>query len=377
LKGASSDDGRQRIAIIGAGIGGLTVAAALRQQGISVELYEQAKAFARVGSGIQVGPNAMKALRAIGLGAPLERLAFRPPGMRNREWDTGRITFELPLGEATEAEYGAPYLMLHRGDLHAALAEAVPASLIHFASKLVDLEPRSSDVRMIFEGGDEVVADAVVAADGVHSVVRERLLDTKDAEFTGRVAYRTVFPASRLREQELDPATKWWGPDRHIVIYHISGGQEIYFTTSVPDAEWRLESWSAFGDVNELIEKFEGFHPQVQAVLRACQAVNKWAIYEHEPLRTWQAGRVVLLGDACHPMTPYMAQGAATAMEDAVVLARCVGAVDQDGIEEAFSAYERRRIHRTSRIQLESRKNQWLRFAGDAHWVYDYDAASA
>jgi 6-hydroxynicotinate 3-monooxygenase len=375
-RGRAGQD-RPRIAVIGAGIGGLTVATALLRQGMTVELYEQARAFMRVGAGIQVGPNAMKALRAIGLADPLERIAFRPPGMRNREWDTGRITFELPLGDTTEAEYGAPYLMLHRGDLHAALANAVPARAIRFGSKLVGIEPSRHDVRLIFTDGRESAADAVIAADGVHSVVREQLLNSRDAEFTGRVAYRTVFPVEYLHGEEIDPATKWWGPDRHIVIYHITAGREIYFTTSVPDTEWRLESWSALGDLDELVAAFRGFHPQVQTVLRACRAVNKWAIYEHDPLETWRAGRVVLLGDACHPMTPYMAQGAATAMEDAVVLAHCLNRVDQDGVEEAFAAYERLRIERTSRIQLNSRKNEWLRFAEDAHWVYDYDAASA
>jgi 6-hydroxynicotinate 3-monooxygenase len=375
-RGQSGQNG-PRVAIIGAGIGGLAVAAALLRQGTTVQLYEQAKAFMRVGAGIQVGPNAMKALRAIGLAPELEQIAFRPPSMRNREWDTGRITFELPLGDTTEAEYGAPYLMLHRGDLHAALARTVPASLIRFNSKLVGIEPRSRNVRLVFEDGHESHADAVIAADGVHSVVREQLLNAKDAEFTGRVAYRTVFPLEYLHGEEIDPATKWWGPDRHIVIYHITAGREIYFTTSVPDAEWRLESWSALGNLDELVAAFRGFHPQVQAVLRACRAVNKWAIYEHDPLPTWQAGRVVLLGDACHPMTPYMAQGAATAMEDAVVLAHCLSGIDRDGVEEEFAAYERLRIERTSRIQLTSRKNQWLRFAEDAHWVYDYDAASA
>jgi 6-hydroxynicotinate 3-monooxygenase len=376
LRREASDRSAPHVAIIGAGIGGLSLAISLRKRGIDVDVYEQTEAFRRVGAGIQVGPNAVKALRAMGLAEPIERLAFKPPGMRNREWDTGDVTFELPLGDTTEAEYGAPYLMLHRGDLHACLARAVPEDLINFGTKLIDIEPQRTSVRLIFEGGLQQTADAVVAADGVHSVVRERLLKTGDAEFTGRVAYRTVFPLEYLNGYEIDAATKWWGPDRHIVIYRIAAGREVYFTTSVPDPAWQLESWSAYGDLDELIAAFEGFHPQVQAVLRASRTVNKWAIFEHDPLLTWQAGRVVLLGDACHPMTPYMAQGAATAMEDAVVLASCLAEVDRDGVESAFARYESLRLDRTSRIQLESRKNRWLRYAGDAHWVYDYDPAA-
>jgi salicylate hydroxylase/6-hydroxynicotinate 3-monooxygenase len=182
-----------------------------------------------------------------------------------------------------------------------------------------------------------------------------------------------VYPTELLGGHQIDPGCKWWGPDRHIVVYHVSGGREVYFTTSVPE-DWRLESWSARGDVEELRAAFEGFHPDVQKVLEACPEVHKWAIHERAPLPTWSRGRAVLLGDACHPMTPYMAQGAATSMEDAAVLARCLDGVGQDGIAEAFRRYEASRKPRTSKIQLESRENRWLRHAEPAGWVYGHDA---
>jgi salicylate hydroxylase/6-hydroxynicotinate 3-monooxygenase len=367
---------RLRIAVVGAGMGGLTVAATLRRIGVEVEIYEQASRFARIGAGIQMTPNPVKVLRALGLEEHLLRVAFRPSVMRNRDWDTGALTFELALGESAERQYGAPYLLLHRGDLHAALTTLVRGEIVHFGKKLVDLDQAADGVDLRFADGAQAHADAVVGADGVHSRVREIILGPEDPVFTGRVAYRTVYPTELLGGYRVDPGCKWWGPDRHIVVYYVSAGTEVYFTTSVPE-DWRVESWSTKGDVDEVRAAFEGFHGDVQKVLGACPEVHKWAIYERDPLRTWSRGRVVLLGDACHPMTPYMAQGAATSMEDAAVLARCLEGVGQDGIVDAFRRYEASRKPRTSQIQLESRENRWLRHPARADWVYGHDAWEA
>jgi salicylate hydroxylase/6-hydroxynicotinate 3-monooxygenase len=197
--------------------------------------------------------------------------------------------------------------------------------------------------------------------------------------FTGRVAYRAVFDASLVDPRlvpEVGPSTKWWGPDRHIVIYRVARGDELYFTTSVPDQEWTDESWSAKGSIDELRQEFVGFHPQVQAVLAACQDVNKWALCDRDPLPAWHTGRVVLLGDAAHPMTPFMAQGAATSMEDGVVLYRCLAEYGLDSYEEAFATYFRLRRERTATMQAVSRSNTWLREETDPSSVYGYDAWS-
>ena len=226
-----------------------------------------------------------------------------------------------------------------------------------------------------------VRADLVIAADGVHSLVREIMLGQESPRFTGKVAYRTTFPASRLGDARLLPErTKWWGPDRHIVIYYVTRAQdEIYFVTSQPeDASWMTpESWSAKGSLDELRSAFAAFHPEVRAVLDACPDVYKWALLERDPLPTWRQGRVVLLGDACHPMTPYMAQGAASALEDAVVLSRCLERVRDDGIDRALSAYEATRKPRASEIQGTSSQNTWMRQSTDPGWVYGYDAWKA
>jgi salicylate hydroxylase/6-hydroxynicotinate 3-monooxygenase len=366
--------GTPSVAIVGAGIGGLTVAATLRGAGVDAQVYEQASRFARIGAGIQMTPNAMRVLRGIGLEDHLVQIAFRPTEMRNRDWDSGELTFELPLGDTSQARYGAPYLLLHRGDLHESLTRVVPPECVHRDRRLVDVREEADGVRLDFADGTSARADAVIGADGVHSVVREVLLGPEAPRFTGRVAYRTVYPVELLGGLRLDPSCKWWGPDRHIVIYYISGGREVYFTTSVPEADWQVESWSATGSLTDLRAAFEGFHPHVGAVLEACPQVHKWAIFERDPLPAWHGRRVVLLGDACHPMTPYMAQGAAASMEDAAVLARCLEGVAPEDVPAAFARYEAARKPRTSELQLESRANTWLRHAADPSWVYGYDA---
>jgi len=363
------------IAIVGAGMGGLAAAAALRRVGTDVTVYEQASQFARIGAGIQIGCNAMKVLRKLGLEQRLRSQSFYPRSWNNRDWKTGDVKFDMIFGESAEAKFGAPYLLAHRGDLHAALASIVPAECVRLNHKLVGLDEVRSGVRLSFANGEAVTADAVIGADGVHSLVREILFGTSPVNFTGRIAYRTTYPAARLDGFKIDDCTKWWGEDRHIVIYYVKPDRsEVYFVTSQPEPEFRIESWSAKGDVRELRAAFAGFDRQVEAVLAACPDVHKWAIVDRDALARWTEGDVTLLGDACHPMTPYMAQGAAMAIEDAAVLSRCLEGVGRDGIADAFRRFEATRRERTARVQHTSRTNTWLRQKTDADWVYAYDA---
>ena len=366
---------RLSVAIIGAGMGGLATAAALRRVGIDVTVYEQARRFARVGAGIQISFNAMKVLRTFGLEPSLRAAAFYPRSWNNRNFDTGEIRFDMIFGETAEKRYGAPYLLAHRGDLHAALASVVPDSVLRLDHQLVSFEQRADgSIRLDFANGMGTDADALVGADGVHSIVRDMLFGGDTPAFTGRVAYRTVYPATLLNGYRIDDCTKWWGPDRHIVIYYVKPDRsEVYFVTSQPEPGFALESWSATGDVNVLRAAFAGFHPQVQHVLYSCPAVHKRPLVDHVPLPRWSEGNVTLLGDACHPMTPYMAQGAAMAFEDAAVLSRCLDGVDRPGVADAFRRFESTRKPRTSQVQLSSRSNTWLRDQTDPDWVYGYD----
>jgi salicylate hydroxylase/6-hydroxynicotinate 3-monooxygenase len=288
------------------------------------------------------------------------------------------MKYELPLGADAEAKYGAPYLLMHRGDLHEALVSAVPAERIALDRKLIDVDWRhGGGVTLRFADGSTAQHDALIAADGIHSRVRELWRGAERANFTGRVAYRTTFPAALLGGYEIDQCCKWWGPDRHIVIYYVTANRdEVYFVTSVPEPQFTVESWSATGDLETLRAAFAGFHEQVRRVVEACPRVHKWAIVDRDPLPRWGEGPMVLLGDAGHPMTQYMAQGAATAMEDAVLLTRCLEAEPQD-VPAAFRRYETVRRERTAQIQGTSQKNTWMSERTDPDWVYGYDAWTA
>jgi 6-hydroxynicotinate 3-monooxygenase len=250
----------------------------------------------------------------------------------------------------------------------------VPAGQIALDKKLTDLDWRSGGVTLRFADGSTAQADAVIAADGIHSRVRELWLGAEKANYTRRVAYRTTFPAALLKGTTIDECCKWWGPDRHIVIYYVTARRdEIYFVTSVPEPEFTVESWSATGDLGKLRAAFTGFHEQVQRVVQACPSVHKWAIVDRDPLPGWSDGPMVLLGDAAHPMTQYMAQGAASAMEDAVVLSRCIAEQPAD-LPAAFARYARARRQRTARIQGTSQQNTFMRQPTNPDWVYGYDA---
>jgi 2-polyprenyl-6-methoxyphenol hydroxylase-like FAD-dependent oxidoreductase len=363
------------IAIVGAGMGGLAAAATLRQVGIDVAVYEQARQFARIGAGIQMLPNSSRVLRHIGIEQKLRRTAFEPYSHLNRVWDTGEVKRELPMPESL---FGAPFLCMHRGDLHEALLANLPREIIHLNKKLTGLDQAKGQVTLSFADGTTARADAAIGADGVHSLVRELIVGPDAPIHKGRIAYRAVFDTALMGGKTIAPSrAKWWGPDRHIVIYYTKADRsEVYFVTSVPEpADWITEeSWSAKGDVKELRAAYEGFHPEVRSVLDACPDCHKWAILEREPLAKWSDGRVALLGDACHPMTPYMAQGAATAIEDAAVLARCLAA-EHDDIARAFAVYEATRKPRTSRIQAISSANTWMSGGDeDTSWLYGYDA---
>jgi 6-hydroxynicotinate 3-monooxygenase len=366
------------IAIIGAGIGGLALAAALRQAGIDAIVYEQAAAFTRVGAGIQQSPNAMKVHRGLGIETRLRETGFAPASSLNRDAISGKVTNDHPLGSVVEERYGAPYLTLHRGDLHAALADIVPADMVIRGKKLVRVAEAGARLALAFADGSEAEADLVIGADGAHSLVREHVAGSEQPRFTGKLAYRTTYPASRLPGVNVGMSrTKWWGKDRHIVIYYVTEQRdEIYFTTSQPEkADWMTrESWSTKGDLSDLRAAFAHFHSDVQAVLAAAPEVYKWGIYEREALPTWSKGRVALLGDACHPMTPYMASGAAMALEDAVVLARCLADEDFESIEAALGTYEAIRKPRTSAVQKGSSANTWMRQETNPDWLYGYDA---
>lgn len=365
-----------KIGICGGGVGGLCAALALRQQGHEAIVFERAKQFLRIGADVNLTPNAVRALDRLGVGEVLRETAARPSHRISRTWDTGEETSRLPMSEAAEQRYGAPQLTIHRGDLLRALENALPEEAIRLGKQAERVE-QGEPMRIHFADGTSEEVDLVVGGDGIHSAVRRELFGEDHPEFTGLVSYRAVVPRSAVPEVEnLDAFTKWWGPtpDVQVVVFPLTRGEEVFIFATTPQDDWREESWTLPGDVEELRQVYKDFHPDVQALLAACDSVTKSALYVREPMERWSVGHATLLGDAAHPMVPFMAQGACMAIEDAVVLSRCLEDVDSDGLSAALEHYETARKVRTAKVQRGSRANDWLKGEGNADWVYGYDA---
>lgn len=364
------------IGICGGGVGGLTAAIALASAGHAVTVHEQARAFARIGADVNLTPNAVHALDRLGIGETLRETAARPRFRISRTWDSGEETSRLPMGDAAEAKYGAPQLTIHRGDLLRALEARVPAAAIRLGHKVTAV----SDGTVSFADGTSETFDVVVGADGIHSAVRAALFGEDHPRFTGLVSYRAVVPRAAVEAANLDSFTKWWGPrpDVQVVVFPLTRGEEVFVFAITPQDDWRDESWTLPGDVAELREVYKDFHPEVGALLAAVESVTKSALYVRDPMPRWSSGHATLLGDAAHPMVPFMAQGACMAIEDAVVLARALdGVTEPAGVPAALRAYEDARRDRTARVQLGSLANDWMKGQGNADWVYGYDAWAA
>lgn len=365
-----------RVAIVGSGIGGVALSIALARIGCEVTVFEQASRFGRVGAGINLTPNAVRILDFLGAGERLRRSAAAPSARVSKQWDTGSETSRLPLGDSAERVYGAAQLTIHRADLLEALEALIPPGTVRFGKRLIDLEEHGA-VHLRFADGSEATADAVVGCDGIHSTVRGALFGEAEPVFAGMSAFRSIVPASRVRPYETDAFVKWWGPDpkSQIVTMPINRGEDLFIFATVPEDGWRHESWSMSGDVAEIRERYADYCEEARRPIGAIETTQKTALYDREPLERWSAGRVTLLGDAAHPMMPFMAQGAAMGLEDAAVLMRVLDGIrDPAGVPCALRRYEEVRRPRASSIQRASAANEWLRTGVDAGWVYRYDA---
>ncbi|MDI5934952.1 FAD-dependent monooxygenase [Halomonas kalidii] len=365
-----------RVGICGGGVGGLCAAIALREAGHEAIVFEQARQFLRIGADVNLTPNAVRALDRLDVGAVLRETAARPTHRLSRTWDTGEITSKLPMSDAAEEKYGAPQLTIHRGDLLKALEARLPDEAIRLGSRVVDIDVGDHPT-IRFEDGSSETVDVVVGGDGIHSAVRRSLFGDDHPEFTGLVSYRAVVPRAAVPEVEnLDAFTKWWGAtaDSQVVVFPLTRGEEVFVFATTPQEGWREESWTLPGDVDELREVYRDFHADVRALLAACDSVTKSALYVREPMARWSKGHVTILGDAAHPMVPFMAQGACMAIEDAVVLSRCLAEAGREDVPAALARFEKARKERTAKVQRGSRANDWLKGEGNADWVYGYDA---
>ena len=371
-------DRGNRIAVVGAGLGGLTAAAFLQREGFTVTIYEQAATFSRIGAGIILSSNVMKVLRRLDLERRLVETGIKPDAFVSRAGDTGETLCEIMLDAESEARFGGPYINVHRGDLHAVLEAVVAPGSIVFGHCLVGLEQAGAAIRLVFDNGVTREADIVIGADGIESKVREILLGCVPPRFTGRVAQRAIFPAERLLGKTIRDCTKWWGPDRHILAYFMTRKRdEVYLMGSVPATSWESEEPSLPCTREEFIELFAHFHPDLRRVVEAALDVAVMPICDRERHDGWSDGRIVLLGDACHPVRPYMAAGGAMAIEDAAILSRCLATIDDDDPAEAFRWYKATRIPRVGEIQRISIENSWMHGPTETDWFFCYDACLA
>lgn len=341
----------EKIAIVGAGIGGLTAALALVRAGIEVEVYEQAPELKELGAGVQISSNGTRVLYALGLGPAIEKLGVIVAGKEIRLWSTGQTWKLFDLGAVSVERYGFPYMMFHRGDLHGALLQAIRRErpdAIHLDCKCVGVRQDADGVTVEFEGRKSAQAPIVIGADGVQSRVRESLFGADRPEFTGIVAWRGLIPRDLVPPGvKMDVGTNWVGPGGHVVHYPVRGGAMLNLVGLLERDDWRVESWTVQGTKDEFARDFRNWHADIHAMIRAVDVPYKWALFARPPMQSWLKGRVALLGDACHSMLPMLAQGAVMALEDGLVLARCV---QKHGVQPvALQAYEKARRERANR----------------------------
>lgn len=350
-----------KVLIVGGGVGGLTAALCCHHFGHDVTVFERAPLLSKIGAGIQITPNAMKVFAALGLENQIAETAFRPGSIEARMGESGRHIFSIPLAEHALKKWGAPYLHIHRADYIAALKAALdtrqPNAIITHA-QAVNYSQDASTAAVHLSDGRQFTGDVVIGADGIKSVIRQAMLGDDKPEFTGNVAWRAVVETAALETPPNPTACVWMGRGRHAVTYRLRQGRLVNFVGVVERDDWTQESWTALGDKDDALNDFKGWHPSLKAVLEAANETQlyRWALFDRKPLARWTDGRAALLGDAAHPMLPFLAQGAAMAVEDAWSLAANLSAVERPAAQ-SLSVYEKSRLARTSRVQAASRAN--------------------
>jgi len=352
---------RLHVLIAGGGIGGLTTALALQQAGIRVSVYEQAPVLGEVGAGLTLASNGSLVLQHLGLGPVLDDLAVVPDHGAVKHYRTGRTLVEIPRGNTQVERFGAPYCQIHRNDLHEALVAAVRSAdpdCLHLGCTFEDFGQDANGVTALFSNARTVRGDLLVGCDGIRSTVRARLFGAGEPRFTGYVAWRGLIPMERMTEAMIVPdSAVWIGPGHFLTRYKIRRGELLNYIGIARTNSWVDEGWSVRSSIDALLAEFRDFEPVARSILLATPPGQcfKWGLFERDPLPTWTSGRVTLLGDAAHPTTPFLGQGAVMALEDALLFARAVAAAGS--VTEALARYEQARVARANLVMLASRDN--------------------
>lgn len=384
-----------KVAIVGGGIGGLSAAVLLLQQGHDVTVFEQAREIKEVGAGLVMAPNAVRLLRRMGALDRFLATAVRlEHGWEFRRWDNGTVLSVENLNTRCRELYGEHTYVSHRADLLTAIGELLPAERLRLGSRVADVAQDADGVTLSLEDGTVHTAEILIGADGVHSVVRQHLVGTSPAEYSGMSAFRSLVPAEKAPAFARRPAqTLWIGPDHHLVHYPVSSGKYINLVAFAPAGEYTSESWTATVDLEEFQAEFAGWDPRLEQLIANAERPGRWALLDRAPLKQWSYGRITLLGDAAHPMFPFFAQGAAQAIEDAAVLADAVTRSSGD-LETALVNYQDRRLERATRLQEASHARKDINHLPDgpeqqardaalgegdplakSGWIYSYDPA--
>ena len=314
----------KKVIIVGGGIGGLSAALSLLKRGIDVDVYEQVSELREVGAGIQMSSNGTRVLYALGLEEPLKQVQVLPSKRIIRHWQTGETWNWFDLGAVTRERYGTPHVMLHRGDLHGLLLNAVQAikpDAVHLNMRAASVSQTPDGAEVTFEDGTKACAPFLIGADGIHSKVRAALFGPSKPEFTGCVAWRGLMPMSSLPSnlQQMQ-GVNWLGPKGHVLHYPVRRGEIMNFISFVERDDWQVESWTTPGTNDELANDFRGWHSDVHEMIRRIEAPFKWALMVRGPMAAWSQGRITLLGDACHPTLPFLGQGGVMSIEDGYIV---------------------------------------------------------
>jgi salicylate hydroxylase len=384
-------DSALRIAIVGGGIGGLAAACALERAGLPAVVYEQAEAFAEIGAGIALAPNAVRLLTRLRLDDALDEVSCQPGGYEMRSWSDGHVIAD---SRRSERLAGMRSLTVHRAHLLEVLLGAVDPASLHPAKRCVQARHDGSEMLLSFEDGTFAATDVVVGADGIHSVIRS-MFHSVEPMFVGQIAYRGLIPMERLSflNGERRNITFWLGPRRHFLTYPVAGGRLMNVVAFVPhEGEWTEKPGPAPAEVAEVAEQFTGWDPTVIRIVEALDGTARWALYDLAPLSAWTFDKMTLLGDAAHAMLPHVGQGAGQSIEDAVVLARCLATARRDDLGQWLRLYEGIRRPRTERVQRASRLAGEIYDLADSaeqerrapgaleargEWLWSYDAERA